>query len=116
MAGAGARNGETHDPETHLIPNVLAAADGGPAVRLFGTDYPTPDGTAIRDYLHVLDLAEAHVAALEATAPDDPRTDLPLVANLGSGTGASVREVLEAAERVVGRVHPARSTIESVGP
>jgi len=106
VAGASARNGEDHDPETHLIPNVLRAAAGGPALTLFGDDYPTPDGTPIRDYIHVLDLADAHLAGLEATAPDDPRTDAPLVCNLGSGGGFSVREVLAAAERVVGTPVP----------
>jgi UDP-glucose 4-epimerase len=106
VAGASARNGEVHDPETHLIPNILAAAEGREPVRLFGDDYPTPDGTAIRDYLHVEDLAAAHVAALEATEPGDRRTDTALVCNLGSGTGASVKEVLAAAERVVGRSIP----------
>lgn len=106
VAGASARNGEHHDPETHLIPNALTAVAGGPPLRLFGEDYPTPDGTPIRDYLHVLDLGDAHLAALEATAPTDPRTDTALVCNLGSGTGASVREVLAAVERVVGRAVP----------
>jgi UDP-glucose 4-epimerase len=106
VAGASDRNGEAHDPETHLIPNVLAAADGGSPLRLFGEDYPTPDGTAIRDYLHVLDLADAHLAALEATAPGDARTDGASALNLGSGAGASVREVLAAAERVTGRPIP----------
>jgi UDP-glucose 4-epimerase len=106
VAGASARNGEVHEPETHLIPNVLAAADGGEPLRLFGDDYPTPDGTAIRDYLHVEDLAAAHLAAVEATAPADRRTDVALVCNLGSGAGASVKEVLAAAERVVGRSIP----------
>ena len=106
VAGASARNGEVHVPETHLIPNVLAAADGGEPVRLFGSDYPTPDGTPVRDYLHVEDLAAAHLAALEATAPGDRRTDVPLVCNLGSGAGASVKAVVAAAERVVGRSIP----------
>jgi UDP-glucose 4-epimerase len=106
VAGASAVNGERHDPETHLIPNVLTAAEGGPPVTLFGTDYDTPDGTAIRDYVHVLDLAEAHRLALEATAPDDPRTADPLLLNLGSGVGYSVRQVLHGAERVIGRSVP----------
>ena len=106
VAGASARNGEVHVPETHLIPNVLAAADGGEPLRLFGDDYPTPDGTPIRDYLHVEDLAAAHLAALEATAPGDRRTDVALVCNLGSGSGASVKEVVAAAERVIGRSIP----------
>lgn len=106
VAGATDRVGERHDPETHLIPNVLRAAEDGPALSLFGDDYPTPDGTAIRDYIHVADLADAHLAAIEATAPDDPRTDVPLVCNLGSGAGFSIREVLAAAEAVVGRPIP----------
>jgi UDP-glucose 4-epimerase len=112
VAGASARNGEAHDPETHLIPNALAAVAGdGPALTVFGEDYPTPDGTPIRDYLHVEDLADAHLAALEATGDGDPRTDAALVCNLGSGRGFSVREVLAATERVVGRPIPM-----SVGP
>ncbi|HEX7948960.1 MAG TPA: UDP-glucose 4-epimerase GalE [Candidatus Limnocylindrales bacterium] len=107
VAGASARNGEHHDRETHLIPNALGAVAGdGPALTLFGADYPTPDGTPIRDYLHVEDLAAAHLAALEATASTDPRTDRALVCNLGSGHGFSVREVLAAVERVVGRPVP----------
>jgi UDP-glucose 4-epimerase len=106
VAGSSERNGELHDPETHLIPNALNAVAGGPPLALFGEDYPTPDGTPIRDYLHVVDLAAAHLAALEATAASDPRSDAPLVCNLGSGTGASVREVLAAAERVLGTSVP----------
>ncbi len=120
VAGASGRNGEVHAPETHLIPNVLAAAEGRSALTLFGIDYPTPDGTCIRDYLHVEDLARAHLLALEATSPDDPRTagaagdgaasDRPgaaaLAVNLGNGGGFSVREVLSAAETVVGRPIP----------
>lgn len=112
VAGATELRGEDHDPETHLIPNVLRAAEDGPGagdpVKVFGDDYPTPDGTCIRDYIHVVDLAAAHVLALEATAPADPRTDAPLVCNLGSGGGYSVGEVLLAAERVVGRPIPQR--------
>jgi len=111
VAGSSEVNGEWHDPETHLIPNVLAALEGGPSLTLFGDDYPTPDGTPIRDYIHVLDLADAHLAALEATAPGDPRSDTPLVCNLGSGGGFSVRNVLTAAEQVVGRPVP-----QVVGP
>jgi UDP-glucose 4-epimerase len=75
VAGASVRNGEVHEPETHLVPNVLAAVEGHGEVTVFGTDYPTPDGTCIRDYIHVEDLALAHLLALEATAPDDARTD-----------------------------------------
>ena len=106
VAGASATNGERHDPETHLIPNVLTAAEGGRPLTVFGTDYDTPDGTAIRDYVHVVDLAEAHRLALEATAPDDARTDQPLLLNVGSGEGYSVRQVLHGAERVIGRQVP----------
>jgi UDP-glucose 4-epimerase len=106
VAGASERNGELHDPETHLIPNILTAVAAGPPLSLFGDDYPTPDGTPIRDYLHVVDLAAAHLAAVEATAPTDPRTDTALTCNLGSGTGASVKEVLAAAERVLGKPVP----------
>jgi UDP-glucose 4-epimerase len=103
VAGASPTNGERHDPETHLIPNAIRAASGGPPLTVFGSDYPTPDGTPIRDYVHVLDLAEAHRLALEATAPGDQRTgERLLVCNLGSGVGFSVREVLTEAERVIG--------------
>jgi UDP-glucose 4-epimerase len=79
---------------------------GGPPLTLFGTDYPTADGTPIRDYVHVVDLAEAHRLALEATAPGDVRTDQFLACNLGSGVGFSVREVIAATERVVGTAVP----------
>jgi UDP-glucose 4-epimerase len=104
VAGATERVGEVHDPETHLIPNLLHAAESqGEPLTLFGSDYETPDGTCIRDYIHVADLADAHVRALEATAPDDDRTVEALVCNLGSGGGFSVREVLAATEKVVGR-------------
>ena len=106
-AGATERNGEVHDPETHLIPNLLRAAEGtGDPVTIFGDDYPTPDGTCIRDYIHVSDLADAHLLALEATAPSDDRTSAPIALNLGSGGGFSVREVLAAAEAAVGREIP----------
>ena len=111
VAGASARNGEAHVPEAHLIPNILAAAAGDRALTLFGDDYPTPDGSPIRDYIHVEDLADAHIAAMLATDPADPRTDEMLVCNLGSGRGFSNREVLAAAERVVGRSIP-----HAVGP
>jgi UDP-glucose 4-epimerase len=111
VAGATEHNGELHDPETHLIPNILRAAETGEPITLFGDDYPTPDGTCIRDYIHVADLADAHLLALEATAPEDPRTDAALVCNLGIGGGFSVREVLKAAADVVGRPIP-----ETMGP
>jgi len=107
VAGASATNGERHEPETHLIPNVLRAVSGGEPLVVFGTDYPTPDGTPIRDYVHVVDLAEAHRLALEATAPGDARTGAGLLAcNLGSGVGFSVREVIAAAELVLGQSIP----------
>jgi UDP-glucose 4-epimerase len=103
-AGASQASGEDHDPETHLIPNVLLAAEGGGPLTLFGDDYPTADGTPIRDYVHVLDIADAHVRALEATGREGAGG--LLACNLGSGSGFSVREVLTAAERVVGRPIP----------
>jgi UDP-glucose 4-epimerase len=107
VAGATVEHGEDHHPETHLIPNILAAAAGEP-VTVFGDDYPTADGTCIRDYIHVADLADAHVAALEATAPGDARTNEPREVNLGLSDGFSVRQVLEAAASVVGRPIPHR--------
>jgi len=95
--------GELHDPETHLIPLALRAAAGdGPELHVFGSDYPTPDGTCIRDYIHVNDLADAHVKALEHLAAGKPS----FAANVGTGTGASVREVISAVERVTGRKVP----------
>jgi len=95
--------GEDHDPETHLIPNVLRAALGlGDFVEIFGTDYPTSDGTCQRDYVHVLDLAEAHVVALRALdAPSPGRGFRPY--NLGADQAASVRDVIRVAEQVSGR-------------
>ena len=98
VAGATEKLGEDHVPETHLIPNVLAAA-GRPAPDVFGADYLTPDGTCVRDYIHVADLADAHLLALEATAPGDRRTDTALVCNLGNGGGFSIREVLDTTAR-----------------
>ena len=99
VAGASGRFGEDHDPETHLIPLVLRTAAGArEPVRIFGTDYPTRDGTAIRDYIHVEDLGEAHLLALEAASRGEHR-----IYNLGNGAGFSVREVVEAARRVTGR-------------
>jgi UDP-glucose 4-epimerase len=103
VAGASEHYGERHDPETHLVPNVLRAASGGPALTIYGDDYPTADGTAIRDYIHVLDLADAHIAALELTAQMEPGQE---IANLGSGSGFSVKQVLDAAREVVGAEIP----------
>ena len=95
--------GEAHDPETHLIPLVLQVAQGKrDSIDIYGADYPTPDGTCIRDYVHVLDLARAHVLALEALKDNESR-----VYNLGSGSGYSVRQVIEAARRVTGHAIPA---------
>ncbi|HEY6012993.1 MAG TPA: UDP-glucose 4-epimerase GalE [Candidatus Limnocylindrales bacterium] len=106
VAGATATLGEDHEPETHLIPNILRAALGRTELTVFGDDYPTPDGTCIRDYIHVADLADAHRLAIEATAPGDHRTDEPLVCNLGSGGGFSIRQVIAAAETAVGQAIP----------
>ena len=101
-AGATEALGERHNPESHLIPLVLQAAVGKRAnISIFGTDYPTNDGTCVRDYIHVLDLAEAHLLALEALAERDK-----LIYNLGNGQGFSVREVIEAAGRVTGKKIP----------
>ncbi|TAK47799.1 MAG: UDP-glucose 4-epimerase GalE [Xanthobacteraceae bacterium] len=95
--------GEDHDPETHLVPRALMAAAGTLAhLELFGDDYPTPDGTCIRDYIHVSDLADAHVAALRYTGG----ASAALCANLGTGRGHSVREVLDTVARVTGRKVP----------
>ncbi len=95
--------GEDHDPETHLIPIVLEAAAGRREhVQLHGTDYPTPDGTCVRDYIHVDDLVDAHVAALRALDPSPGTADVRTY-NLGVGRGMSVREIIDAAQRVTGR-------------
>ena len=104
VAGASERHGEDHDPETHLIPNLLRAARTGQPATLFGDDYPTPDGTPIRDYIHVVDLADAHLRALEWTGT--VAAGEAQVLNLGSGGGFSVREVLDAAGRVAGAPIP----------
>lgn len=109
-AGATELRGEDHRPETHLIPNVLAVALGQrPSVALFGSDYPTPDGTCIRDYVHVADLAEAHLLALSMT---ESRSG---VFNLGNGRGFSNREVIEAARRVTGHAIPVREEPRRAG-
>ncbi|WP_150460062.1 UDP-glucose 4-epimerase GalE [Nesterenkonia ebinurensis] len=102
VGGASGRLRERHDPETHLIPNLLnTLRHGGEPAQLFGTDYPTADGTAIRDYIHILDLAEAHLLALEWVAPGGHE-----VFNLGTGTGSSVREVIQAVQQATGREVP----------
>jgi UDP-glucose-4-epimerase GalE len=103
--------GEMHVPETHLIPLALQAAAGtGPELSVFGGDYPTPDGTCLRDYVHVNDLAEAHVAALQHLEQNANSAFI----NLGSGRGSSVKEVLDAVEKVTGR--PVRRRIMSRRP
>jgi UDP-glucose 4-epimerase len=99
VAGASGDAGEDHYPETHLIPNVLRTAQGrNPHVELFGTDYPTPDGTAVRDYIHIEDLSDAHLLALEGTVEGTHR-----IFNLGNGNGFSVRQVIDTAREVTGR-------------
>jgi UDP-glucose 4-epimerase len=103
-AAADGTIGEDHDPETHLIPLILQVALGQrDAVNIFGTDYPTPDGTCIRDYIHVDDLATAHVAALEKLKPA-----MALKLNLGTGRGASVEEVIDLCREITGHPVPAR--------
>ncbi|WP_418957494.1 UDP-glucose 4-epimerase GalE [Streptomyces tritici] len=100
VAGAHGEQGERHDPESHLIPLVLQVALGRrESIAVYGDDYPTPDGTCVRDYIHVADLAEAHLLALDALTPGEH-----LVCNLGNGNGFSVREVVETVRKVTG--HP----------
>jgi UDP-glucose 4-epimerase len=107
VAGAALGAGERHAVETHLIPNALGAVAGTKdPLTVFGDDWPTPDGTPIRDYVHVLDLARAHVLALTAAAPGEH-----LICNLGNGDGFSVRQVLSTVEEVTGQPVP-----HSVGP
>jgi UDP-glucose 4-epimerase len=102
-AGATSAHGELHDPEPHLIPNVLRAVKGQiPAVQVFGDDYPTPDGTAVRDYVHISDLASAHLQALRYLRAGGASDAV----NLGTGEGYSVMEVIESAKRVTGRDVP----------
>jgi UDP-glucose 4-epimerase len=101
-AGAGLRSGERHEPETHLIPIVLDVAAGErPTVMIFGDDYPTRDGTCVRDYIHVLDLADAHLLALDFLRSNEPRME---IYNLGcGGEGHTNREVVSCAEKVTGK-------------
>src|SRR5690606_5086542 len=107
VAGAYGRYRERHTVETHLIPNVLKVATGErESVSVFGTDYPTPDGSCVRDYIHVADLARAHLLALEACREGEHR-----IYNLGNGTGFSVREVIDVCREVTGHESPA-----GVGP
>jgi UDP-glucose 4-epimerase len=97
QAADGSWLGERHSPETHLIPNVLAGAGGSHGIQIFGDDYPTPDGTCVRDYIHVTDLADAHLRALSACEPGRHR-----IYNLGNGAGFSVREVIDVCREVTG--------------
>ena len=109
VAGATDELGEDHDPETHLIPAILGAVEADRTITIFGGDYPTRDGTNVRDYIDVTDLADAHLRAIEATgaAEGDPRIDDGLlVCNLGNGDGFTNLDVLRAAETVVGRAIP----------
>lgn len=104
--------GEAHDPETHLIPLTIQAALGRrETLQVFGTDYPTPDGTAIRDYIHVTDLADAHVRALQFLLDGGASTAV----NLGTGNGYSVRDVIAAVERTGGRLVPLKETARRPG-
>lgn len=108
----GGEIGEEHDPETHLIPLVLRAALGAaPPVQIFGADYPTPDGTAVRDYIHVDDLAAAHVRALQYLAAGGDSTAV----NLATGNGYSVREIIAAAAKAVGHEVPQREAPRRAG-
>jgi UDP-arabinose 4-epimerase len=95
--------GECHEPETHLIPLALSALTGGNRLRVMGTDYSTPDGTAIRDYIHVADLADAHVRSLKHLMQNDSTS---FIANLGTGLGSSVLEVIQMVEKVSGKKVP----------
>jgi UDP-arabinose 4-epimerase len=112
-ADEGGEIGEFHDPETHLIPLALAASsENGPELQIYGSDYPTPDGTCVRDYIHVNDLADAHVRALQhLERACDGKSGEPLAINLGTGRGHSVLEVIRAAENATG--HPVRRKIGS---
>ena len=104
-SGATTRRGEHHDPEPHLIPNVLNVADGTvPFVSVFGNDYETTDGTCVRDYIHIADLADAHVRALDHLNECGDSTHI----NLGNGVGFSVLEVIEAARKITGQPIEAR--------
>lgn len=111
VAGASGDLGEDHEPETHLIPNVLKVARGERArVEVFGTDYPTEDGTAVRDYIHIEDLADAHVRAVEQTTPQKHR-----ILNLGNGAGFSVHQVIAAARNVTGHPIPVTAAARRPG-
>ncbi|WP_328327424.1 MULTISPECIES: UDP-glucose 4-epimerase GalE [unclassified Streptomyces] len=111
VAGAYKTYGERHDPESHLIPLVLQVAQGRrDAISVYGDDYPTPDGTCVRDYIHVADLAEAHLLALDAAASGEH-----LICNLGNGSGFSVREVIETVRKVTGHAVPEQAAGRRAG-
>jgi UDP-glucose 4-epimerase len=111
VAGAHGEAGEDHEPETHLIPNILKVPLGQrDAVQIFGTDYPTDDGTAVRDYIHIDDLADAHVLALENARQGEHR-----IFNLGNGNGFSVRDVIAAVEKVTGTTITAEESARRPG-
>lgn len=111
VAGAIPGRGEAHEPESHIIPLILDVAMGRrKSIKIFGTDYPTPDGTCIRDYIHVADLAQAHLLAFEALASRDK-----LIYNLGNGVGFTVRQVVESARRVTGRAIPVEDQPRRIG-
>jgi UDP-glucose 4-epimerase len=111
VAGASGGVGEDHQPETHLIPSVLKVALGQmPEVQIYGTDYPTPDGTAVRDYIHIDDLADAHALALGGAREGEHR-----IFNLGNGSGFSVREVVDAAREVTAREIPVTESPRRAG-
>jgi len=110
----GVTRGEAHEPESHLIPLILDVALGRrPSIRIYGDDYPTPDGTCIRDYIHVSDLADAHLLALARLGLENENLP-PLIYNLGNGHGFSVRDVVSSARRVTG--HPIPEVIEARRP
>ena len=110
VAGAHGRYGERHDPESHLIPLVLRVASGErESIAVYGDDYPTPDGTCVRDYIHVADLAEAHLLALDAALSGGVQRGEHLICNLGNGNGFSVREVIDTVRKATG--HPIPETV-----
>ena len=109
LKGSNGWLAERHNPETHLIPNVLHATEAAP-VKIFGSDWPTEDGTCIRDYIHVVDLIDAHIKALQ-NLPEGKHE----IINLGSGDGYSVKQVIAAAERAVGKSIPALASDRRAG-
>ncbi|MFJ8132636.1 UDP-glucose 4-epimerase GalE [Streptomyces hydrogenans] len=116
VAGAYGGLGERHDPESHLIPLVLQVALGErEAIAVYGDDYPTPDGTCVRDYIHVADLAEAHLLALDAMTAGTVPAGEHLICNLGNGSGFSVREVIETVRKVTGHPIPERTAARRPG-